>query len=165
MALGNPITQLCKYTRTSSLSRTAAICMRHAPLQHTSPTTPLRRSMATIVPPVTQDATSSKGPTAMVFMNMGGPSTTDEVGDFLSRLFVGTFRPRYIGLSTISTTNSTHLGRRRPHPLRPPSILPRAPNIATPHPQNQKTIRRYRRRLSHPQMVRIPEYRNVQDPR
>ncbi len=24
----------------------------------------------------------------MVFMNMGGPSTTDEVGDFLSRLFV-----------------------------------------------------------------------------
>lgn len=25
----------------------------------------------------------------MVFMNMGGPSTTDEVGDFLSRLFVG----------------------------------------------------------------------------
>ena len=44
--------------------------------------------MATIVPPVTQDATSSKGPTAMVFMNMGGPSTTDEVGSFLSRLFV-----------------------------------------------------------------------------
>lgn len=24
----------------------------------------------------------------MVFMNMGGPSTTDEVGNFLSRLFV-----------------------------------------------------------------------------
>lgn len=24
----------------------------------------------------------------MVFMNMGGPSTTDEVGSFLSRLFV-----------------------------------------------------------------------------
>ena len=46
------------------------------------------RSMATIVPPVTQNATSSKGPTAMVFMNMGGPQTTDDVGDFLSRLFV-----------------------------------------------------------------------------
>jgi hypothetical protein len=29
----------------------------------------------------------------MVFMNMGGPSTTDEVGDFLSRLFVR-FRAR-----------------------------------------------------------------------
>ncbi|KAL8825310.1 MAG: hypothetical protein Q9191_004493 [Dirinaria sp. TL-2023a] len=43
--------------------------------------------MATVIPPVMQDATSPKGPTAMVFMNMGGPSTTDEVGDFLSRLF------------------------------------------------------------------------------
>ena len=46
------------------------------------------RGFASVVPPVTQDATSSKGPTAMVFMNMGGPSTTDEVGDFLSNLFV-----------------------------------------------------------------------------
>ncbi|KAK8161582.1 ferrochelatase [Phyllosticta citrichinensis] len=45
-----------------------------------------QRNLAT-VPPVTQDATSSKGPTAMVFMNMGGPSTLDEVGDFLKRLF------------------------------------------------------------------------------
>lgn len=44
--------------------------------------------LATAVPPVTQNATSSKGPTAMVFLNMGGPSTTDEVQDFLSRLFV-----------------------------------------------------------------------------
>src|ERR1700712_1953487 len=50
--------------------------------------TPLHRaSMASVVPPVTQDNTSSQGPTAMVFMNMGGPSTTDEVGGFLSRLF------------------------------------------------------------------------------
>lgn len=46
------------------------------------------RTLATHVPPVTQDATGSKGPTAMVFLNMGGPSTTGEVGDFLSRLFV-----------------------------------------------------------------------------
>jgi hypothetical protein len=29
-----------------------------------------------------------KGPTAIVFLNMGGPSKTSEVGDFLSRLFV-----------------------------------------------------------------------------
>ena len=43
--------------------------------------------MATVAPPVTQDSTGSKGPTAMVFMNMGGPSTTEEVGGFLSRLF------------------------------------------------------------------------------
>lgn len=46
------------------------------------------RSFATPVPPVTQDATGRRGPTAMVLMNMGGPQTTDEVGDFLSRLFV-----------------------------------------------------------------------------
>lgn len=43
--------------------------------------------MATVAPPVTQNSLGSKGPTAIVFMNMGGPSTTDEVGDFLSRLF------------------------------------------------------------------------------
>ncbi|KAG2016725.1 hypothetical protein GB937_006205 [Aspergillus fischeri] len=46
-----------------------------------------RKGLATAVPPVTQDATGSKGPTAMVFLNMGGPSKTDEVEDFLSRLF------------------------------------------------------------------------------
>jgi ferrochelatase len=50
-----------------------------------------RSTLATVVPPVTQDATGSKGPTAMVFMNMGGPSTTNEVEDFLSRLFVCSF--------------------------------------------------------------------------
>lgn len=46
------------------------------------------RAMASVAPPVTQDSVGSQGPTAMVFMNMGGPSTTGEVGDFLSRLFV-----------------------------------------------------------------------------
>jgi protoporphyrin/coproporphyrin ferrochelatase len=47
------------------------------------------RGLAAVhAPPVTQDAKGSKGPTAMVFLNMGGPSTLDEVGDFLSRLFV-----------------------------------------------------------------------------
>ncbi|KAL8700601.1 MAG: hypothetical protein Q9201_005365 [Fulgogasparrea decipioides] len=45
------------------------------------------RSMATVVPPVTQNSTSYSGPTAMVFMNMGGPSSLPEVGPFLSRLF------------------------------------------------------------------------------
>lgn len=61
-------------------------------------------SFATAVPPVTQDATSSKGPTAMVFLNMGGPSTTDEVGDFLSRLFV---RPAIIAM-TVSPVQHSH---------------------------------------------------------
>jgi hypothetical protein len=47
-----------------------------------------KSNMATVAPPVTQNSTSSKGPTAMVFMNMGGPAKTEDVGDFLSRLFV-----------------------------------------------------------------------------
>ncbi|KAI1622946.1 ferrochelatase [Exophiala viscosa] len=46
-----------------------------------------KAGMASVVPPVTQDSVGKQGPTAMVFMNMGGPSTTDEVGGFLSRLF------------------------------------------------------------------------------
>lgn len=33
--------------------------------------------------------------TAVVFLNMGGPSTTDEVGDFLTRLFVRAPIPRH----------------------------------------------------------------------
>ncbi|MCJ1422876.1 ferrochelatase hem15 [Sticta canariensis] len=76
--------KLTSSTSRLKLAATSAIssgngCM----LQHNA----LGRSMATIVPPVTQDSTTSKGPTAMVFMNMGGPSTTGAVGDFLSRLF------------------------------------------------------------------------------
>ncbi|KAH8639021.1 Ferrochelatase [Alternaria alternata] len=45
-----------------------------------------RRGNATVAP--TQVTPGAKGPTAMVFMNMGGPSTTDEVHGFLSMLFV-----------------------------------------------------------------------------
>ncbi|KAI8942053.1 ferrochelatase hem15 [Plenodomus lindquistii] len=44
-----------------------------------------RRGNASIAPQ--QVTPGSKGPTAMVFMNMGGPSTTDEVHSFLSMLF------------------------------------------------------------------------------
>jgi ferrochelatase len=85
MAFRRPMTQLTKkasQVTTSKLTSTPATSLwqRNGAEQ--------LRSFATPVPPVTQDATSSKGPTAMVFMNMGGPSTTDEVGDFLSRLFV-----------------------------------------------------------------------------
>lgn len=46
-----------------------------------------QRTLASVAPPATQDKTGSQGPTAVVFMNMGGPATTDEVGGFLSRLF------------------------------------------------------------------------------
>lgn len=59
-----------------------------------------RRNLASAVPPVMQDGTGSLGPTAIVFMNMGGPSTVDEVGDFLSRLFVcHAIRTRFRGPS------------------------------------------------------------------
>ena len=88
MALRNPLHELVRRASPSSVAKVAATptrCLRNTLNQYNNDR---RRSMATIVPPVTQDATSSKGPTAMVFMNMGGPSTTDEVGDFLSRLFV-----------------------------------------------------------------------------
>lgn len=70
--------------------RTApAECARLQQKQHHKPRIwqSQERRLATVAPPVTQDATGSKGPTAMVFMNMGGPATTDEVGGFLSRLF------------------------------------------------------------------------------
>ncbi|KAK1055614.1 ferrochelatase hem15, partial [Friedmanniomyces endolithicus] len=59
-------------------------------LQHVPRIWQPARTFATpgmVVPPVTQNNTSAKGPTAMVFMNMGGPATTDEVSGFLSRLF------------------------------------------------------------------------------
>ncbi|CZT04784.1 probable ferrochelatase [Rhynchosporium agropyri] len=84
MAFRTPISQLTKRASPSTISNLTSkpitsLWQRNGANQ--------LRSFATPVPPVTQDATSSKGPTAMVFMNMGGPSTTDEVGDFLSRLF------------------------------------------------------------------------------
>ena len=75
-------------------SRSASVAGRALQLASTRPLTKRctpdqlqRACMASVVPPVTQNSVSKRGPTAMVFMNMGGPSTTDEVGDFLSRLF------------------------------------------------------------------------------
>ncbi|KAI1757274.1 hypothetical protein F4782DRAFT_221770 [Xylaria castorea] len=72
------------------LSRRAAGAVACAPIRASWSVTDIAsqtRSFATPVPPVTQNAAGSKGPTAMVFLNMGGPSTVDEVGDFLKRLF------------------------------------------------------------------------------
>lgn len=100
MAVRSSVSQLYKHLSHSSIPKVAAISTRHAT---SKPPQCQNRSMATIVPPVTQDATSSKGPTAMVFMNMGGPSTTDEVGEFLSRLFVSSLH--YLRVET-PLTNS-----------------------------------------------------------
>jgi ferrochelatase len=46
-----------------------------------------RRSNATVAPVAQKTGADGQG-TAIVFMNMGGPSKTDEVHSFLSRLFV-----------------------------------------------------------------------------
>ncbi|KAK5636541.1 hypothetical protein RRF57_012253 [Xylaria bambusicola] len=73
------------------LSRKAAGAVSCSPLRAFRPAQDIisqTRAFATPVPPVTQNAAGSKGPTAMVFLNMGGPSTVDEVQDFLKRLFV-----------------------------------------------------------------------------
>ncbi|KAF2675565.1 putative mitochondrial ferrochelatase [Microthyrium microscopicum] len=53
---------------------------------------------------------TSKGPTAIVFMNMGGPSTTDEVGGFLSRLFAD---PDLIPLGRLQSYIGPLISRRR----------------------------------------------------
>jgi len=158
MALRQPLSQLTKRATVSQLSKFAA-----------APTTSIwqqqRKNLAAqAAPPVTQDATSSKGPTAMVFMNMGGPSTTGEVGDFLSRLFVR------LQLHLFSVQSKVHkltsvTGRWRPYSSWTSSRLLRPPHLSPPHPKNNKTIRSHRRWVPNPQMERIPSVRNVQNPR
>ncbi|KAJ2990624.1 hypothetical protein NUW58_g2852 [Xylaria curta] len=72
------------------LSRRAAGAIAYTPIRASRVAKDIAsqtRAFATPVPPVTQNAAGSKGPTAMVFLNMGGPSTVDEVEDFLRRLF------------------------------------------------------------------------------
>ena len=86
MALRTPLTKLSKRASTAQIAKCTATPISSLWNPHLRE--PFQRGKADIAPPVTQDATGSKGPTAIVFMNMGGPSTTDEVGSFLSRLFV-----------------------------------------------------------------------------
>ncbi|KAJ4333258.1 ferrochelatase hem15 [Didymella glomerata] len=75
MALRTPLTRAARRA-TSTATTTPALSAYSAQW---------RRGNATVAP-VTQSTGPKKG-TAMVFMNMGGPSTTDEVGGFLSALF------------------------------------------------------------------------------
>jgi len=84
MAFRRPINLVRKAPRSSTIAQlrstpVPSLCQRGSPIQS--------RPFATHVPLVTQSSAGSKGPTAIVFMNMGGPSTTSEVHDFLSRLF------------------------------------------------------------------------------
>ncbi|OBT52249.1 ferrochelatase [Pseudogymnoascus sp. 24MN13] len=72
MALRTATRQLSRHASPATLSLTAA----------------RRQTRGLATPAATAPPTTpSKGPTAIVFMNMGGPSTVPEVGDFLSRLF------------------------------------------------------------------------------
>ncbi|KAI8965860.1 ferrochelatase-domain-containing protein [Daldinia sp. FL1419] len=74
MATRHPIAQLARRAAGTASAKPTPLALQ-------------TRSFATPAPPVAQNSAGSKGPTAMVFLNMGGPSTVDEVGDFLSRLF------------------------------------------------------------------------------
>ncbi|KAL1903543.1 ferrochelatase hem15 [Sporothrix stenoceras] len=79
-ALRQPARQLRLGARTL---QTSFFIPTHAPL---SLSVQRHRGLATAAqaPPVTQNNHGSKGPTAMVFLNMGGPSTTDEAdGDLI----------------------------------------------------------------------------------
>ena len=149
MAVRSPMSQLCKHFSPSSITKLAAISTQHAA---SKPSRHQMRSMATVAPPVTQDATSSKGPTAMVFMNMGGPSTTDEVGDFLSKLFVRILDDRclrfHLRPNHLLQTTKASSGRWRPHPPWPSPILPRTSHLQPPYPQNKEAICSHRRRFS-----------------
>jgi len=86
MAFRLPTSQLCRVA-TWATPR-AAIRPLGSSLQSSQLASRHSRWLATPAYPATQNTVGSKGPTAMVFLNMGGPSTVDEVGDFLSRLFV-----------------------------------------------------------------------------
>jgi hypothetical protein len=155
MSLRTPISQFTKRASKSTISKltstpTSSLLQRNANDQS--------RSFATPAPPVTQNATSSKGPTAMVFMNMGGPQTTDDVGNFLSRLFVRDDLPLPLCL-----TNRSNLGRCRPYSPWTISKLPGPFNFEASNSQDPEAICSNWWRIANSKVVRISGGRNVQD--
>lgn len=91
----------------------------------------------------------------MVFLNMGGPSTTDEVGDFLSRLFVGQplCKKQFSSWTRTSSDKHAMTGRRRPYSPRKIAELHRSPHLQAPDAQDPETICGNWRGLAHPEMV------------
>ena len=136
------------------------IVLSIASAQRQRPGAAPRRDMATVVPPATQDATSSKGPTAMVFMNMGGPSTTDEVGIFLSRLFVGF--PIWLTLHS-SPIDMIPSGRWGSHTSWCSTVVSRTSHFSTPYAKDSEAVCCNWWRISNSKMVGIPSKRDVQD--
>ena len=55
--------------------------------------------------------------------------------------------------------------RWRSDPPRPPPVLYRAPSLQTPDPEDPGAVCRDWRRIPHSKVVRVPERRDVQDPR
>jgi hypothetical protein len=145
MALRPSLTQLSRKVCQTHLQHSTASAVvpwqRHQQRQLATP------SIHTS-PSATQVATGSKGPTAIVFMNMGGPSTTDEVGDFLSRLFVCLF----VTQSATATRLSRCKGRCRFNSVRPASVLPWASYFPPKNAKDPETICGNRGRFSHSQV-------------
>lgn len=121
-----------------------------------SPSSSQWRGNATVAP---QPTPGSKGPTAMVFMNMGGPSTTDEVHGFLSMLFVR------ISTSNFRVPGLTFQGRQRSHSSRTFPELHWTVHRAKKNAQDPEAICRDWWRVAHQEMVRISGGGNVQNPR
>jgi hypothetical protein len=152
-------------TRTAlrQLSRAnAALLTRPSQRRPPRPVTAAARSLATTSPTPTPAPSGGGNGTAIVLLNMGGPSTVPEVYNFLSRLFVP-LPP--LPPKRCPTTTNTQPGRRRPDPTRPAPKVPRPPNRPAAGPQNRSAVRHHRRRLTHPALVRASSLRNVQAPR
>ncbi|KAH7076131.1 ferrochelatase mitochondrial precursor [Paraphoma chrysanthemicola] len=99
MALRSPLS--CVAKRATATAQSTQLLSTHA--------SQWRRGNATVAP-VKQNGAGSKGPTAMVFMNMGGPSTTDEVHGFLSMLFAD---KDLIPLGPLQNYIGPYIARRR----------------------------------------------------
>ena len=138
--------------RRTSIAATAKRVQVYPSLSYLSTGVPLHvRSLATTsasIPGNTAESASGgirrekgagDGGTAIVLLNMGGPSTVPEVYDFLSRLFVcSTFTP----FTFFQICSPILLGRRRLDPFRPFPEIPRPLHRSPAHSQNLSSILR-----------------------
>jgi hypothetical protein len=142
-----PANRLCRAVATTGSSNLRPLSTF---LQHSAQPSQ-RRWLATPAPPVTQNSVGSQGPTAMVFLNMGGPSTVDEVGDFLSRLFVSAYRPPPYHLRFSLTISLS--GRWRLDSLGSPAKLYWTVDRRPKDAKNSEAIRCNWRRVADSKMV------------
>lgn len=105
-------------------------------------------------------SSSATGPTAVVLLNMGGPSTRDEVGDFLKRLFVSFLLDQ---LRLAHGLKSYILVRWRFGTSWTISKLHSIIHCTNEDTKNQEPIRSNRWRLTDQKVVRISSTRTLQD--